>query len=223
MALCKVRLALNCNFSGSAVCILLLLHGGAPHIFISWNYCSYFFQTSRMPRSGAPATYTINGVWPSPPDFGWRRVSVYTNHGRLLLQYLKSGRVKLTDLPTTIWSEHRDLQVVNPKTKAFQAFIAKCKKAYTQQQTVESSAKMPTDASYSAGAYDSDDDDDDNNYSPPDPPNRMPPPRNAVTDAPLTHPQYYATRDQQISLPTRIFHSKTCLLLFLLLSPPILN
>ena len=173
-----------------------------------------------MPRSGAPATYISNGAWPSPPDFGWRKASVNTDHGRLLLQYLNSGRVKLTDPPTRIWTNHIDLRVVNPQTKAFHKFVGRCKQAYKKQQTFESesSPKMPTDASYrSAGNYDSDDDDDDDNFRPPDPPHQMPRPRNALTDVPLMHPQDYATRDQQISLPTRIFSSKPCLLLFLLL------
>jgi hypothetical protein len=174
------------------------------------------------PRSGAPATYIINGDWPSPPaDTGcWRLASVNTDHGRLLLQYLNSGTVKLADPPTKIWANHRELRVVNPKTKAFHKFVSRCKKAHIKEQTVvESATKMPTDASYSAGAYDSDDDDDDGNYRPPDPPNRMPPPRNGVSDAPLMHPQDYASRNQQISLPTRIFNGTPCLLLFLLLSP----
>ena len=175
-----------------------------------------------MRRSGAPATYIVNGDWPSPPaDTGcWRKASANSDHGRLLLQYLNSGTVKITDTPSTIWSNHRELRVVNPKTKAFHKFVSRCKKAHIKEQTVESSTKMPTDASYTAGVYDSDDDD--NNYSPPDPPNRMPPPRNAVSDAPLMHPKDYATRDQQISLPTRIFNGTPCILLFLLLSP-ILN
>lgn len=151
-----------------------------------------------MVKSGPTPTYTINGIWPTPPDqFGWRNSSIKSSHGRLLISLLRTGRVQLSDPPVVIWAAQRDLRVVNPKTKAFQTFVAKCKRAFTKQIA----ANMPADASYNGSFVDSGDDDDETR---PDPPNRMPPPRNAISEDPLMRYREYATRDQQISLPTRV-------------------
>jgi hypothetical protein len=154
-----------------------------------------------MAAASACATYTINGVWPTPPDSsGWRKASIHTEHGRLLIQLLRLGKVLVSDPPTKIWTAYGDLRVVNPRTKAFYLFVDKCKKAAFSE--APTSNTMPTNASYNEG-FCSDDDDDDNDTRP-DPPIRMPPLRTAVTQDPLMRQGDYATRDQQISLPTQV-------------------
>ncbi len=155
-----------------------------------------------MVAVGAPATYTINGAWPNPPDSsGWRKASIHTEHGRLLIQLLRSGKVLDSDPPAKIWTAYGDLRVVNPRTRAFHSFVEKCKKAAFAK--AHTSNTMPTDdASYKEGFHSDDDDDDDTR---PDPPIRMPPPRTAVTQDPLMRQSDYARRDQQMSLPTRVY------------------
>lgn len=161
-----------------------------------------------MVAHGAPPTYTIGGVWPNPPDErGWRRASIHTDHGRLLIEYLKSGVVNIADHPTTIWRNHIELRVVNPKTKSFNRFVTKCKLAFIESTsstatTEASTTNMPTDA-FDDALYSDDEDIRGNNR--PDPPNRMPKPLDLNTMGPLMHRVDYATRDQQVSLPTRVF------------------
>lgn len=164
------------------------------------------FAGLSMVFRGAPPTYTIGGVWPNPPDErGWQRASIHTDHGRLLIEYLKSGVVNIADSPTKIWKDHVRLRVVDPKTKSFARFVNKCKQAFIESTTSSApTANMPIDT-FEDDAFDSDDDDSRGNKNRPDPPNRMPQPRYSNTMDPLMHRVDYATRDQQISLPTRIF------------------
>ena len=163
---------------------------------------------------GPPSSYTIGGAWPNPPDDrGWRRASIDTDHGRLLIGYLESGVVDIADPPTKIWKTHSQLRVVNPKTKAFARFVKLCKQAFTESiSSRPTSATSTTEAStinMPTNAFDCDDDYDDssrgNQYRPPDPSNRMPLPQDSNTMDPLMHRVDYATRDQQVSLPTRVY------------------
>lgn len=148
-----------------------------------------------MVRGGRPSGYKINGLWPDPPEGGWRSSSLKTDHGRLLIGLLRSGVISSTEHPLNIWENFEGLRVVNPQTKAFFRFVRLCQAKVRK----ESNQDMPSDPSHYSG---SDDDDSDA----PDPP-RMPMPRNSFQD-PLLHRHDYATRDQQISLPTRVYEGE---------------
>jgi hypothetical protein len=153
-------------------------------------------KQATMVRGGRPSGYKINGLWPDPPDGGWRSSSLKTDHGRLLIGLLRSGVISSAEHPLDIWENFEGLRVVNPQTKAFFRFVRQCQAKVCK----ESNQDMPSDPSHYSGS------DDDDSVAP-DPPLRMPMPRNSFQD-PLLHRHDYATRDQQISLPTRVYEGE---------------
>jgi hypothetical protein len=156
-------------------------------------------KQATMVSGGRPSRYKINGLWPDPPQGGWRSSSLNTDHGRLLIGLLRSGAVSTAEDPASIWENFEVLRVVNPKTKAFFRFVKLCQAKVCK----ESNQDMPFDPSQHYSGSDEDDDD----SVAPDPPLRMPMPRNSFQD-PLLHRHDYATRDQQISLPTRVYEGE---------------